>query len=168
MGTALSEDLYLEHHLTSDLDSGVLEVTSTMALRASSPLSDKTEQDLHAAYNTFSPSAASAPLPSSHATGPSQDQLPLLLDKSHSCPSPSDDGGSLLSIDGYQNCPFPSATSSAMSYDALTRPYSVSATVSDKSRGRAFFFSSDSVRIWLLPLKRFFFRLFPKARFFKT
>ena len=59
VGYAHSEDLCREPQLISDLDSGVLEITNAMEPRASSPLSDKTEQDLLAAYNSFSPTAAS-------------------------------------------------------------------------------------------------------------
>ena len=96
IGDAHPEDLYPEQQLTSDLDSGVSEVTNAIELPGSSPLNDTTEQDLLDVYNTFSPSAASEPLP---ATESFQDKLPSMLDKSPSCPSlltilPSNDGQS--------------------------------------------------------------------------
>ena len=59
IGDAHPENLYPEQQITSNLHTGVSEVTNAMELLASSPLHDRTEQDLLAAYNAFSTTAAS-------------------------------------------------------------------------------------------------------------
>ena len=148
IGDAHPEDLYPEQQLTSDLDSGVSEVTNAIELPGSSPLNDTTEQDLLDVYNTFSPSAASEPLP---ATESFQDKLPSMLDKSPSCPSlltgllstdghqnqgvPSNDDSPLPSNDGRLNCLSPSAMVFAMSNDVLTQPSSALAMSPDQHEG---------------------------------